>query len=66
VELSDVIVESSEELEPQHITKYTLDLTSVFHSYYQSKKIIDEDNINNTINKLILCKAIQKTLKKSL
>ena len=66
LEFPDVIVQISEELEPHHITKYTLDLTSEFHSYYQSEKIIDEDNLNNTINKLILCKAIQKTLKKSL
>ena len=66
LEFPDVIVQISEELEPHHITKYTLDLASEFHSYYQSEKIIDEDNLNNTINKLILCKAIQKTLKKSL
>ena len=66
LEFPDVIVQISEELEPHHITKYTLDLASEFHSYYQSEKIIDEDNLNNTISKLILCKAIQKTLKKSL
>ena len=66
LEFPDVIVQISEELEPHHITKYTLDLASEFHSYYQSEKIIDENNLNNTINKLILCKAIQKTLKKSL
>ena len=65
LEFPDVIVQISEELEPHHITKYTLDLASEFHSYYQSEKIIDEDNLNNTISKLILCKAIQKTLKKS-
>ena len=66
LEFPDVIVQISEELEPHHITKYTLDLASEFHSYYQSEKIIDEDNLNNTISKLILCKAIQKTLNKSL
>ena len=66
LEFPDVIVQISEELEPHHITKYTLALASEFHSYYQSEKIIDEENLNKTISKLILCKAIQKTLNKSL
>ena len=66
LEFPDVIEQISEELEPHHITKYTLDLASEFHSFYQSEKIIDQDNLDNTISKLILCKAIQKTLKKSL
>ena len=66
LEFPDVIEQISKELEPHHITKYTLDLASEFHSYYQSEKIIDEDNLSSTISKLILCKAIQETLKKSL
>ena len=66
LEFPDVIIQISKELEPHHITKYTLDLASEFHSFYQSEKIIDQDNLGNTISKLILCKAIQKTLKKSL
>ena len=66
LEFPDVITQISKELEPHHITKYTLDLASEFHSFYQSEKIIDQDNLGNTISKLILCKAIQKTLKKSL
>ena len=66
LEFPDVITQISKELEPHHITKYTLDLASEFHSFYQSEKIIDQDNPDNTISKLILCKAIQKTLKKSL
>ena len=66
LEFPDVIEQISEELEPHHITKYTLDLASEFHSYYQSEKIIDVDNLSSTISKLILCKAIQETLKKSL
>jgi len=66
LEFPDVIEQISEELEPHHITKYTLDLASEFHSYYQSEKIIDEDNLSYTISKLILCKAVQETLKKSL
>ena len=66
LEFPDVITQISKELEPHHITKYTLDLASEFHSFYQSEKIIDQDNLDNTISKLILCKAIQKTLKKSL
>ena len=66
LEFPDVIEQISQELEPHHITKYTLDLASEFHSYYQSEKIIDEDNLSSTISKLILCKAIQETLKKSL
>tara|TARA_B100001123_G_C15294450_1_gene1018631 strand:- start:220 stop:1878 length:1659 start_codon:yes stop_codon:yes gene_type:complete len=66
LEFPGVITQISKELEPHHITKYTLDLASEFHSFYQSEKIIDQDNPGNTISKLILCKAIQKTLKKSL
>ena len=66
LEFPGVITQISKELEPHHITKYTLDLASEFHSFYQSEKIIDQDNPDNTISKLILCKAIQKTLKKSL
>ncbi len=66
LEFPDVITQISKELEPHHITKYTLDLASEFHSFYQSEKIIDQDNLDNTISKLILCKAIQKILKKSL
>ena len=66
LEFPEVITQISKELEPHHITKYTLDLASELHSFYQSEKIIDQDNPDNTISKLILCKAIQKTLKKSL
>ena len=66
LEFPGVITQISKELEPHHITKYTLDLASEFHSFYQSEKIIDQDNLDNTISKLILCKAIQEVLKKSL
>jgi len=66
LEFPEVITQISKELEPHHITKYTLDLASEFHSFYQSEKIIDQDNLDNTISKLILCKAIQEVLKKSL
>jgi len=66
LEFPEVITQISKELEPHHITKYTLDLASEFHSFYQSEKIIDQDNLGNTISKLILCKAIQEVLKKSL
>ena len=66
LEFPGVITQISKELEPHHITKYTLDLASEFHSFYQSEKIIDQDNPDNTISKLILCKAIQEVLKKSL
>lgn len=51
--------------EPQRLTAYLIELTSMFHSYYNHHRIISQD-LSKTAARLLLVRVIQMTIKKVL
>jgi len=44
-ELSEIIQISADRYEPHHLAKYSLELATLFHLFYQNCKVIDENQI---------------------
>lgn len=65
-EFPKVVIESASKRIPHRITNYINDLASVFHSFYNAEKVIDEDNIEKSRELLALVKATQITLQNSM
>ena len=66
IEFPEIIDQIAKELEPHHITRYTHELASEFHTYYQSEKIIEENNIELSVSRILLCKAILNIIRQCL
>lgn len=60
-----IIQEAASKRLPHKIAQYTLDLAASFHSFYGDEKIITDD-IEETLEKLTLLKAVQIVLKDAL
>ncbi len=56
---------SASSLEPHRITYYLQELSGLFHPYYNRHRVISED-INLTVARLFLCKALHTVLKEGL
>ncbi len=65
-EFEDVIEDSARTLSPHRIYYYLVDFASVFHEYYTKIRIIDENDKNSTLARLLVCKASQIVLKNGL
>ncbi|MDF2699120.1 MAG: argS [Haloplasmataceae bacterium] len=65
-EFPKFIVEAANKRAPHRITHYIYELASVFHSFYNAEKVINEENIEKTSQLLALVKATQITLKNAL
>ncbi|MBS4223472.1 arginine--tRNA ligase [Lederbergia citrea] len=61
-----VISDAAEKRIPHRITNYIFDLASVFHSFYNAEKVLNEDNPEETKARLALVKAVQITMKNAL
>ncbi|HOA63389.1 MAG: arginine--tRNA ligase [Acholeplasmataceae bacterium] len=61
----EIIQEAASKRLPHKIAQYTLDLAASFHSFYGDEKIITDD-IEETLEKLTLLKAVQIVLKDAL
>jgi arginyl-tRNA synthetase len=51
---------------PHRVTNYIFDLASTFHSFYNAEKVLDSDNLERTIARLALIKAVKITMKNAL
>ncbi|RST77037.1 arginine--tRNA ligase [Siminovitchia acidinfaciens] len=65
-EFPQVIAEAAEKRIPHRITNYIFDLASVFHSYYNAEKVLNEEQLDETKARLALVNAVQITLKNAL
>lgn len=65
-EFPQEVAEAAAKRIPHRITNYIFDLASVFHSYYNAEKVLNEDQPEETKARLALMKAVQITMKNSL
>ena len=66
LEFPEVIEQIVKELEPHHITRYCLELASLFHSYYQAEKIIDDTDNKTSQAKILFCHSVLNTIRQCL
>ena len=66
LEFPEMIEQIVKELEPHHITRYCLELASLFHSYYQSEKIIDDSDNEISESKILFCHSVLNTIRQCL
>ena len=62
----DVVREASEELAPQVITAYVLNLAGIFHSFYNTNRIIDEPDESVRTGRINLVRAAKIVIAKGL
>ncbi len=62
----DVVREASEELAPQVITAYVLNLAGIFHSFYNTNRIIDEPDESVRTGRINLVRAAKTVIAKGL
>ncbi|RWR12487.1 arginine--tRNA ligase [Siminovitchia fortis] len=65
-EFPQVIAEAADKRIPHRITNYIFELASVFHSYYNAEKVLNEEQLDETKARLALVNAAQITLKNAL
>ena len=65
-DFSSVIADAASKRKPHIICNYINDLATAFHSLYSAEKVIDEENVEKTNEKLALIKALQITLANAL
>lgn len=56
------LIKSAESYDPTKITRYIINLATLFHKFYSSCKIVSED-LNLTIARLYLCESVRIILK---
>ena len=61
----DVVVSAGEKYEPSLITRYAIDLASIFNKFYIGNKIITEDKAKQSL-RLAITKAVKTTLTNAL
>lgn len=59
------VLNSARKYEPHHLTRYALELASLFHTFYNSCRVIGEDE-NLMGARLLLIKAVRQVLKNTL
>lgn len=51
---------------PHHLTTYLTELAGLFHSFYDSCRVLDEANAPLTASRLLLCQRVGERIKKGL
>ena len=58
----DAVREASDMLAPQALTGYVLNLAGVFHSFYNTNRILDEPDENIRIGRLNIARAVKNVI----
>ncbi|MEH6943749.1 arginine--tRNA ligase [Bacillus sp. JJ722] len=61
-----VIAEAAEKRLPHRITNYIFDLASIFHSFYNAEKVLDQENVERSKARLALIQSVRITLRNAL
>lgn len=61
-----VVADAANKRRPHLICNYINDLATAFHSLYNAEKVINEENVEKTNEKLALIKALEITIKSAL
>ena len=54
------------DLSPHHLTTYLVELAGLFHAFYDSCRVLDEDNLEQTKSRLFICERVAERIKKGL
>src|SRR5699024_1397882 len=65
-ELPSVIADTAKKEEPYRITQYVYDLATMLHSFYNAEKVINEDNLALTEERMALMIAVRITIANAL
>ncbi len=54
------------DLSPHHLPTYLMELAGLFHSFYDSCRVIDEHNVALTRSRLLICQRVAERIRKGL
>jgi len=54
------------DLSPHHLTTYLVELAGLFHAFYDTCRVLDEANPEQTKSRLFLCQRVAERIKKGL
>jgi len=54
------------DLSPHHLTSYLTELASLFHAFYDSCRVLDENNLEMTESRLFTCQLVKERISKGL
>ncbi|MGB2579048.1 arginyl-tRNA synthetase [Elusimicrobium simillimum] len=54
------------DLSPHHVTTYLIELASLFHSFYDACRVVDEANPETTAYRLLICERVRERINKGL
>lgn len=60
--LTDEIVSAAKSYDPAKITHYVIELATLFHKFYNSQRVMLDDNEGLMQARLFLCKAVKDTI----
>lgn len=62
----DVVIDAAKNFEPHLIAYYLINMAQLFHSYYNTHRFINEENLPLTYSRLSLLILLKNTIKKGL
>lgn len=62
----DLLLDIAERMEVHLLTYYLINLASIFHSYYNSHRFINEEDLQTTKSRINLLKLLKQTVEKGL
>ncbi len=54
------------DLSPHHLTTYLVELAGLFHAFYDSCRVLDEEKLAQTKSRLFICQRVAERIKKGL
>lgn len=54
------------DLSPHHLTTYLIELAGLFHAFYDSCRVLDDNNLEQTKSRLFICQRVAERIKKGL
>lgn len=54
------------DMSPHHLTTYLMELAGLFHSFYDTCRVLDEQNLPLTRSRLLICQRVAERIKKGL
>ena len=54
------------DLSPHHLTTYLVELAGLFHTFYDTCRVLDESNSEQTQSRLFICQRVAERIKKGL
>ena len=65
-EFPEAVADAATKRSPHRITNYVFELASVFHSFYNAERVLDEEAKEKSLAKITLIKATQQTIQNGL